>query len=180
MADVYVPSGQATGVGQTNEKLQEKLIDYIQDAHAMEQSVLSALDSMISTTNDQQIVSVLELHRRQTEQHEQRLQQRLESLGHGASARKQMGTMGATMLKGVGDQLRTDKPGKNARDGYVTEATEIAAYHLLQRLAMRAGDTQTVEIAQLNLRDEEWMRSQIEQHWDRFIDLTLAEAGIQF
>ena len=40
----------------------EKLADYVEDAHAMEQSVLRSLDSMISTTDDPEVRSMLEHH----------------------------------------------------------------------------------------------------------------------
>ncbi len=45
-----------------DDKVQQKLIDYVEDAHAMEQSVSTMLDSMISTTDDPEIRSMLEHH----------------------------------------------------------------------------------------------------------------------
>ena len=37
------------------DELRENLTDYVEDAHAMEQSVLRSLDSMIRTTEDPEI-----------------------------------------------------------------------------------------------------------------------------
>jgi ferritin-like metal-binding protein YciE len=163
----------------TDDKLREKLVDYVEDAHAMEQSVLRSLDSMITTTDDPDIVEMLRHHKHETEEHERRLRERLDALGAGTSARKQAQTVAGALLKGIGDQARTDKPGKNARDGYVTEHMEIAAYQLLERLAQRAGDRETAEVARRNRADDEAMAQKIEANWDRFVDLTLREAGIQ-
>ena len=117
------------------DKLQEKLADYVEDAHAMEQNDLKMIDSMISTTDDPQVEEMLQNHKRETEEHERRLRERLEALGRGTSARKQAQAVGAALLKGVGDVARGDKAGKNARDGYTAEHMEIAAYQLLERLA---------------------------------------------
>ena len=44
----------------TDDKLQEKLADYVEDAHAMEQNDLKMIDSMISTTDDPQMKEMLE------------------------------------------------------------------------------------------------------------------------
>src|SRR3712207_5339220 len=87
--------------------------------------------------------------------------------------------IGAALLKGVGDVARGDKAGKNARDGYTAEHMEIAAYQLLERLADKAGDRETAEVARLNRADEEEMARRIDQSWDRTLELTLEENDIR-
>ena len=160
-----------------DDKLQQKLIDYVEDAHAMEQSVSTMLDSMISTTDDPEIRSMLEHHKQETEEHERRLRERLDALGAGTSTRKQAQTLATALMKGVADMARTDKPGKNARDGFVTEHMEIAAYQLLERLAKKSGDEQRAEVARQNRADDEAMARKIDSNWDKFLELTLATPG---
>jgi ferritin-like metal-binding protein YciE len=162
-----------------DDKLQQKLIDYIEDAHALEQNVSRMLDSMISTTDDPQITQMLKHHKEETERQEQRLRERLDALGAGTSTRKQAQTIVSALLKGTADQVRGDQAGKNARDGYVTEHMEIAAYQLLERLAVKAGDQETAEVARQNRAEEEEMARKIDANWDRFLDLTLAESDIR-
>jgi ferritin-like metal-binding protein YciE len=161
-----------------DDKLKEKLADYVEDAHAMEQNDLKMIDSMISTTDDPEVKRMLENHRRETEEHERRMRERLDALGRGTSTRKQAQAVGAALLKGVGDRARGDKAGKNARDGYTAEHMEIAAYQLLERLAKKAGDDETAQAARQNRSDEEEMARRIDQSWDRTLDLTLEENGI--
>ena len=162
-----------------DDKLRQKLVDYVEDAHAMEQNVSTMLDSMISTTDDPEITEMLRHHKEETERQEQRLRERLDALGAGTSARKQAQTVAAALMKGAADQVRADQAGKNARDGFTTEHMEIAAYQLLERLAQRAGDQETAEVARQNRADEEAMARKIDASWDRFLDLTLAENEIR-
>ena len=157
--------------------MQDMLISYIRDAHAMERNVHKMLDSLIATTEDPQIKSEMEHHRTETERHEQLLAARLEAEGGGSetSLVKDIPAMLGAMVKGIADMARSDKPGKNARDAYVTEALEIAAYELLERLADRCGDKETAEIARSIKADELAMRAKIEKNWDRFLELSIAE-----
>jgi ferritin-like metal-binding protein YciE len=161
-----------------DDKLQQKLIDYIQDAHAMGQSVSMMLDSMITTTDDPEITEMLRHHKEETERQEQRLAERLDALGAGTSARKQAQTIATALMKGAADQVRGDQAGKNARDGFTTEHMEIATYQLLERLADRAGDPETAEVARQNRVEEEEMARKIDSNWERFLELTLAENEI--
>lgn len=158
--------------------VQEKLADYVADAHAMEQNVLQMLGSMIATTQDEDILNDLEHHRMETERHIELLRTRLEALGREVSLRKEVQSLAAALMKGVADQVRGDKAGKNARDAFVTEHLEIASYELLERLAQRAGDEETAEVARRNRADEEAMVQKIASRWDTFVDLTLREQGI--
>jgi ferritin-like metal-binding protein YciE len=160
-------------------RLEEKVIDYLQDAHAMETSVLRMLDSMISTTNDPEVHHQLKWHRMDTERHGKMLRERLEALGQSVSLSEEVPAVLGAWLKALADKLRSDKPSKNARDGFVTEHLEIAAYSLLERLAKRAGDLETARVARFIRDDEEEMARWITSHWDRFIDLTLEEGGIE-
>ena len=154
------------------------LVDYLQDTHALEQNVLRMLDGMIATTDDPVIRADLEHHKDETKRHEESIRERIEAHNESISAVKELpGILGA-IGKGVLDQARAEKPGKNARDGFVTEHLEIAAYELLERVARKAGDDATVEVARRNRADEQAMAEKIASNWDKVIDLTLEEQGI--
>src|SRR5215218_7678000 len=92
------------GSSVAKKSVQEKLIDFIEDAHAMEQNVLGMLDSMIAATRDEETARELEQHKLETERHEQRLRERLRAHGRGTSMRKEAQSIGAALMKGVADQ----------------------------------------------------------------------------
>ena len=156
-------------------ELEHKVIDHLQEAHAMEQNVLRMLDSMIATTTDQQIKSRLEEHKDETRRHVTLVRERLEALGEDTSKVKDVPAVLGALGKSLVDAARSDKPGRNARDGFVTEHMEIAAYELLERVAQRADDQATAEAAREIRADEERMADFIRSSWDKVVDLTLEE-----
>jgi ferritin-like metal-binding protein YciE len=158
--------------------LNEKLVKHIDEAIAMEENVKRMLDGMIQTTDDPQVIDLLEHHKVETEQHSQRLRRRLEA--HGASpsmVREATGILGA-LAKMPLDMVRGEKAGRNARDGYATEHMEIAAYQLLERVATRAGDQETADVARQNRGEEEAMARKLDEHWDLFAEMSLREQGV--
>jgi ferritin-like metal-binding protein YciE len=136
------------------------------------------LDGMISTTDDPGMLDLLEHHKVETEEHSQRLRRRLDA--HGASpslVREAAGILGALAKLPV-DMVRGEKAGRNARDGYATEHLEIAAYQLLERIANRAGDEETAEVARLNRAEEEAMARKLDETWDLVAEMSLREEGV--
>ena len=84
-----------------------------------------------------------------------------------------------TRVKTVVDVARPQKPGRNARDGFATEQMEVAAYELLERIARRAGDNETAEVARKNRTENEAMATVIARNWDKSPMTRLATAPRQ-
>ena len=164
--------------GERMGSINDQLVKHIDEAIAMEENVKRMLDGMIQTSDDPQVIDLLEHHKLETEQHSQRLRRRLTA--HGASpslVREATGIVGA-LAKLPLDLVRGEKAGRNARDGYATEHMEIAAYQLLERIAKLAGDEETAEVARQNRVEEEAMARKLDEHWDHFAELSLVEEGI--
>jgi ferritin-like metal-binding protein YciE len=159
--------------------LEDKLIEYIDDAYAMEQNVLRMLDGMIATTQDPQMKRALERHRKQTEKQAERLEECLQEHDASPSAAKAAGGMMAALMKSVVDMARGDKAGRNARDGYATEHMEIASYQMLERVARKAGDKRTAAVARQNREEEEAMARSIDSKWNKIVDQSLEEEGVR-
>lgn len=158
--------------------VETQLVEYLQEAHAMEEDTSQMLSSMIETTNDPEIRQILEHHREETGRQSERLERCLESYEATPSRTKDLAASTGAAMKGLIDSVRSEKPGKNARDGFATEALEIASYELLERWADRAGDETVAEVARENRAEEEAMAKKIASNWDRFVDRTIEEEGL--
>lgn len=156
--------------------MREILVHCLRDARAIERNVLAMLDEMIRATSDDLIAAELRKHRTQTECHEQFLVERLEALEGDVSPLQRTSTTswGPFDARAVGC---ADEAGRSARAVYFAEAVEMAACRLLERLARKAGDHMTAELARRIYRDQERMQSVIEASWERFVGLSRAEDG---
>ena len=159
-------------------ELEAQLVKHIDEAVAMEQSVLRMLDGMISTTEDDEIRGALRRHKLETQEHAERMQKRLEAHDTTPSMMREAGGILGALMKSVLDLARPEKAGRNARDGFATEHMEIASYELLARIAERAGDEETAKAAREIIVEEQRMADEIAANWDRFAELSLHEAGV--
>jgi ferritin-like metal-binding protein YciE len=158
--------------------LDTKLHDYLHDAHAMEKSVLRQLGSLMGTTKDAQLQAALEQHRGVTKQQIARLEERLEAHNEDPSSPADMGAEFTAFFRALANILRSDKPVRNAKDVFVTEHLEIAAYEALERLALSARDPETARVARENRAEEEEMARTVSESWDRVVDEMLAEEDL--
>lgn len=158
---------------------QEQLVNYLEDAHALEQHVKVALVALAANApNVPELQDPLNNHKEETEEHIRRLEQRLEAYGKSPSKVKDAGMLFGAGGLGAISVLRKDNAGKAARDGYTAEHLEIAAYQLLERVAKRAGDEETAEVARLNRADEERMAKTIDESWDLALDMSFEQEGL--
>jgi ferritin-like metal-binding protein YciE len=147
---------------------QQKIVQYLNEALATEHALVRVLQSQIAMTPRGDFRSGLEKHLGETRDHAQRVAERLEALGQGGNpivavigaAESAIGQLLALtktpfdLLRGSGGE---EKVLKNARDACATEALEIATYTSIKRLAKRAGDIETEQLAASILADEEKM-----------------------
>src|ERR1700759_2068549 len=129
------------------EREQQKIVQYLNEAHATEQALVRVLQSQIAMSPRGSYRDALETHLRETRGHAQRVQRRLRALGEeggnplqGAiglvetvvGQRLAVGKTPLDLLRGTGG---AEKVLKNAKDASATEALEIATYDALEQLA---------------------------------------------
>jgi ferritin-like metal-binding protein YciE len=151
---------------------EQKVVQYLNEAHASEHALVRVLQSQIATTPRGAYRTGLEQHLGETQEHAERVGQRLKELGQGNNPLQAAVGLAETivgqalaltktpldMLRGSGGE---EKILKNAKDTCATEALEIGTYTALERLARSVGDTQTAKLAASILKDEEAMLQRV-------------------
>jgi ferritin-like metal-binding protein YciE len=160
-----------------SEQTKAQLVAYLKNAHALEQMSLQMTQAAAKAANDPQLRELFQHHHDETQDHERLIRQRIEAHGETPSAARDIAARVAAMGKGLAAMIPKDTPGRLARDGYVQEQTEIASYELLSRVAERAGDAETAEVARRILQNERETADKIAGTWDRAAELSLGAAS---
>jgi ferritin-like metal-binding protein YciE len=134
--------------------LGEQLDKYLADAHAIENQSLSLLEGGRAIAGDDQLAALFDEHLEQTRRHEQRLAERLEQRGSAPSKVKDLAMRAGGFGTGGFFGAQPDTPAKLAGFAFAFENLEVASYELLRRIAARAGDGQTEELATSILGEE--------------------------
>ena len=143
----------------------DKLVNYIQDAYAMEHAGIETLQRHAEQAKDfPNLQDKIVEHLAQTREHRDRLGQCLKSHGQEPSGVKTTISTWAGAAVGALSGMRPDLMAMNARDEYVNEHFEIASYALLMAMARAYGDEQTVDAARRNLQDEVAMSDWLAAH----------------
>jgi ferritin-like metal-binding protein YciE len=139
-------------------ELKDNLLDWLRDAHAMEQQAEQMLKAQASRIEHYPKVKArIEQHIEETLGQQKLLVGCIERLGGKPSAMKDV--MGKVMAFGqaAGGALNSDEIIKGAIAGYVFENLEIATYTALISAAQIVGDTETVRVCEEILPQEEAM-----------------------
>ena len=145
------------------------LVKLLVDAHTNELALVNVLNSHIPLAENTAYRKLLENHLAETNDHADRIQQRLDDLGYTQSmltaaygAAQGVIKQILVLSKAPIDMLRggtdvKEKMLRNAMDEAMTEGLEIAAYDAIESMARALGDTTTAELAASIRLDEEAM-----------------------
>ena len=151
---------------------EQKVVQYLNEAHASEVALVNVLQSQIAMTPRGSYRSILENHLGETRRHAERVETRLGELNGGGNPLQFIGGFAETVLAQTFALAKTpfdlvrgsggeEKVLKNAKDACATEALEIATYTAIERLARTVGDEQTAKLAASIRADEEKMLERI-------------------
>lgn len=156
---------------------QEQIVKYLTDAHGLEEQSLRSLEASAKSSDDAALKAVFEQHIDETRRQQQRVAERLRALGGEPSGAKDAGNALISFGKGVVDSFRKDNAGKNLRDAYIGEAVEIISYQLLAATARKAGDQETVTLAESILAEERAAQDKLTELIDHAVEVSLEVEG---
>jgi ferritin-like metal-binding protein YciE len=145
--------------------LGEQLNTYLADVHALEGQSKKLLEKGRELDVPEALRSALDHHLTETEGHLEKIERRLDDRGATPSALKDAALRLGALNWGVFFAAQPDTPAKLAGFAYAVENLEVAAYELLLRVARRAGDQETVALAEAILAEEEAAAKSVADQW---------------
>jgi ferritin-like metal-binding protein YciE len=157
--------------------LGEQLTKYLADAHAIEEQAIKLLEAAPDLVEDQELAAVFAEHLAETRRQEQLVSERLEAGRGDTSALKDAAMKAGALSWGTFFKAHPDTPGKLVAFAYAFEHLEIGAYEQLKRVAERANDAETAQLAERILEQERNAARKLAGEFDRAATASLVEVG---
>lgn len=141
----------------------ETLLDWLRDAHALEEAEITALSNHAKSAEEYpQLKAKLEQHLETTRRHSAEVRECINRLGGDSSGTKDVIGKTTTFLQGLVAGASGDTVVKNCLNDYAAEHMEIASYKSLIAAADELGERPVADTCRRILRDEEEMASWLE------------------
>ena len=158
-------------------ELQERLVSYLTDVHSLEQNAINMLQMGSEQAGEQGLRDAFRQHLAETEEHQRLISRRLEHYDESSSTLKDVAQKGGAMLSGMMAKAAPDTTGKLAIQAYAFEHAEIASYRMLRVVAERAGDHETVQVAERILAQEQAAAQKLDGLLDHVAAFDLEQMG---
>jgi ferritin-like metal-binding protein YciE len=159
-------------------ELDDRLNAYLTDAHAIETQSLKLLESAVELAEAPELATAYRQHLRETEVHEELIAGRLKARGSEPSTIKDAALRLGAINWGGFFGAQPDTPAKLAVFSYAVEHLEIAAYELLCRVAQRAGDQETAQVARRIIVEETDAARLVRALFSEALDATFAARDV--
>jgi ferritin-like metal-binding protein YciE len=163
----------------TRNELGEQLNKYLADAHAVEAQAIELLERAPGIVEDPELGRLFEEHLVETHEHQELVKARLDARGGSPSGLKDAAMKSGALGWGSFFQAHPDTPGKLAAFAYAFEHLEIGGYEQLKRVAERAGDAETQQIAERIIDQEREAAKRIASQFDRAVARSLEAVGVR-
>ncbi len=174
LSDAFELAVAASLRDQDPDDLGEQLNSYLADAHAIEQQAISLLEGGVKIAGENGLAEIFAAHLAETREHATRVEDRLASRDSSPSAVKDVGMRLGGFAGGAFFGAQPDSPMKLAGFAFAFEHLEVGAYEQLSRVAERASDPDTAEMASIIAAEERSAAGRIASRWDAVVDATLA------
>lgn len=152
----------------SNNAHKELLIHWLNDAYAMEQSLIPVMENHAKDAKDHpEMQRRIQEHAEETRRHAEMVKRCIERLGSSTSAAKTAVNKIMGQLQAISTGMSQDELVKNNIADIATEHFEAACYRSLIAAAEDIGDRETAQICEEILRDEEDMAHFLEQQLPR-------------
>lgn len=152
------------------------LVDWLNDAHSMEKSLIPVLENHAKDAEEYPEVREKDLqHLEETRRHVELVEQCLDRLGEKPSGVKS--AIGAVLgrFNAVSTEPFKDEMMKNFISDYAAEQFEIASYKSLAACARHLGEEEVATTCERILEDEERMAAWLDRNMARAVETTIQE-----
>ena len=139
----------------------DTLDTYLADAHALEEQSIQLLERGEKIAGDPALARIYADHLEESRKHARLIEDRLGAMDESTSTVKDAGLRVGALNWSLFFTAQGDTAAKLAAFVYAVEHLEIGGYELLRRVAQRAGDTATVQLADGILADERAMADRV-------------------
>ena len=158
--------------------LQTQLRKYLADAHAIEEQAIALLERGPKLAGNDHLAQIYAEHLDETRDHAELVRERLHALGGDSSTLKDAALRLGALNWAAFFQGHPDTPGKLAGFAHAFEYLEIGGYEQLKRVAARAGDGETAQVAERILDEEREAAKRIAAAFDEAVTAALESQGI--
>ena len=139
----------------TSKEIRNRLIQQLRRAGSMELAAVTALDPLVEGASDGSLRTLVNTHRRNARRHRERVLARLKALGDVAPGGASAGAGILAAARGLARNRHAATEEERLKQAVLMKQLEVATYDTVERLAERAGDDATAEMAREARADDE-------------------------
>src|SRR5215217_2223434 len=160
------------------EGIQEELVSYLTDAHAIEAQALQLLQTAPAIAGFDRLADVFRDHLEETREQRRLVEERLAARDAKPSRFQNTGMrIGGLNLSGFFG-AQPDTPAKLAGFAFAFEHLEIAAYEQLMRVAQLAGDEESARVAERIATEERTAAAALGAQFEPAMEAALSKQGV--